>query len=271
MITSNIASVLVILLLLSLTACKRSAHEQYPYLIKLSVAGCPGYKSGVVTLARRGAGLTVIDTAQVEKGQLVFRGVVEHPGVYSLSCPCLARKTTTIINVYLPADSVQATVDLNQNLLPTIYQKPGLGAYPIGSYLRDTRLFSTAPQQREVALYLQMRDSLWNKFFLDKAEMAFQLNAAIGVGNQSEIDRWGDSTRRVQAKFPEYLAVAAAQFVKQRPAEVALFAMLDAGDSRVAQQRLRPYYQALPDSIRASYFGQVLSKRYGVPAAAATP
>ncbi|RZK28646.1 MAG: hypothetical protein EOO57_20725, partial [Hymenobacter sp.] len=115
MTTSSTASILISLLLLSLAACKWSQPAQYPYLIKLSVAGCPGYKSGVTTLARREIGLTVIDTARVEKDQLVFRGAVEQPGVYSLSCPCLARKTTSIINVYLPADSVQATVDLDQN------------------------------------------------------------------------------------------------------------------------------------------------------------
>ncbi|RZJ90432.1 MAG: hypothetical protein EOO60_08945 [Hymenobacter sp.] len=125
-------------------------------------------------------------------------------------------------------------------------------------------MFSTARQQREVASFLRTRDSLWNKYFLDKAAMAAKMNNAIGAGNKPEIDRWADSTRWVQEKFPDYLAIASEQFVKQHPhSKVSLFAILEGGDAKAARQRLRPYYQALPDSVKTSYFGQLLNKRFG--------
>jgi hypothetical protein len=136
----------------------------------------------------------------------------------------------------------------------------------------DTQLFSTAPQQREVGRYLLMRDSIWNKYFLDVKRWKTKMDAAIGVGKKSEIDRWADSTRRVQEAFPDYMARASAQFVKQHPHSAAvLFALRDAGDAPAALQRLRPYYQALPDSVRNSYFGQGLASRFKAGATAAPP
>jgi hypothetical protein len=252
------------LLAVGLGGCQAKKDKEYPYLIKLTLAGCPDNTSALVTLDMEAKGAAVLDTARMENGQLTFRGAVHHPGVYKIYCPCVAKKIATIINIYLPADSVQIAIDTNQNLLPAIYQKPGLGAYDVGSYLRSARVFSTARQQQEVAFYLRTRDSLWNKFFLDKAAMAAKMNNAIGAGNKPEIDRWADSTRRVQESFPSYLVAASEQFIKRHPrSEVNLFAMLDAGDARVARQRLLPYYQAMPDSVRTSYYGQVLAKRYG--------
>nr|GFC54088.1 hypothetical protein [Tanacetum cinerariifolium] len=52
----------------------------------------------------------------------------------------------------------------------------------------------------------------------DRNRLKAKMNTAIGTGNKPEIDCWTDSTRR----------------------------------------RLSPYYQALPDSVKASYFGQIL-------------
>ncbi|MBJ6143576.1 hypothetical protein [Hymenobacter sp. BT559] len=157
------------------------------------------------------------------------------------------------------------------NLRPDIYQPKGLGPIGIGSYHLDTQLFSTAPQQREVGRYLLTRDSIWNGYFLDVKRMKAKMDAAIGAGNKPEIDRWADSTRRVEEKFSDYMARASAQFVKGHPhSEAVLFALRDAGDAPAARQRLRPYYQALPDSVRTSYFGQQLAKRFGALETAGT-
>jgi hypothetical protein len=197
--------------------------------------------------------------------------MLAHPGVYSVYCSC-ENKVTSSLDLYLPADSVEATVTPGANLRPDIYQPAGLGRVGIGSYNLDTQLFSTAPQQREVGRYLLMRDSIWNKYFLDVKRWKTKMDAAIGVGKKSEIDRWADSTRRVQEAFPDYMARASAQFVKQHPHSAAvLFALRDAGDAPAALQRLRPYYQALPDSVRNSYFGQGLASRFKAGATAAPP
>lgn len=117
-----------------------------------------------------------------------------------------------------------------------------------------------------------MRDSLWNKYFLDLKQQKTKMDAAIGAGNKPEIDRWADSTRRTQESFSDYMARASAQFVTQHPhSEAVLFALRDAGDAPAALQRLRPYYQALPDSVRNSYFGQGLASRFKAGATTAPP
>ncbi|TVT37629.1 hypothetical protein FNT36_20865 [Hymenobacter setariae] len=162
-----------------------------------------------------------------------------------------------------------AVVTPGANLRPDIYQTAGLGPTGAGSYHRDAQLFSTAPQQRELSLFLLTRDSIWNSYFLDVKRMKAKMDVAIGAGNKSEIDRWADSTRRVQEQFLDYMARASAQFVKRHPhSEAALFALRNAGDLPAARQRLRPYYQALPDSVRTSYFGRQLATRFGASKAA---
>jgi hypothetical protein len=176
------------------------------------------------------------------------------------------------LDLYLPADSINAVVTPGSNLRPDIYQPAGLGRVGIGSYNLNTQLFSTASQQRDVGRYLLTRDSLWNNYFLDLKRWKTKMDAAIGAGSKPEIDRWADSTRRVQESFPDYMAQASEQFVRQHPHSAAvLFALRDAGDAPAALQRLRPYYQALPDSVRTSYFGQGLSSRFKAETVAAPP
>jgi hypothetical protein len=253
---------------LSLGACQSPVvkEKKYPYLIKVQIKGCEGGTAHLFAPQTRGIGLQ--DSAELERGQFVFRGMITHPGVYHISCMCQNSKAFNNAEVYLPADSVQITVIPGANLSPDIYQPAGAGAYEyLGSYLRNTTMFSTARQQREVASFLRTRDSLWNKFFIDRNRLKARMNAAIGTGSKPEIDRWADSTRRVQENFPDYMASAAEQFIKRHlHSETALFALLDAGDLPAARQRLPPYYQALPDSLKASYFGQIVGKRFSISA-----
>lgn len=260
------------LLGLSLVACQKPAPvaKEYPYLIKVQLVSC---KDGNSRLSRnRGDQIDEVDKVVMKDGQAVFRGKIKQPGVYNVSCFCQNIKDIYSVDVYLPADSVQASILPGANQRPDIYQPVGLGHFGIGSYNRSTQLFSTAPQQRAVGRYLLTRDSLWNKFFLDLKQRKTKMDAAIGAGNKPEIDRWADSTRRVQEGFPDYMARASAQFIERHPhSEAALFALRDAGDMPVALQRLRPYYQALPDSVRNSYFGQGLASRFKGKAAAAAP
>ena len=256
----------LLLVMLSLAACQSPAVKKYPYLIKVRIEGC---QEGSGKLFRHnGHGLDIVDSAKLEQGKLVFRGMIEHPGVYNTFCHC-GNKVMSNLDIYLPADSVEVAVTPGTNLRPDIYQPAGIEPVGIGSYLLNARLFSTAPQQREVAFYLLTKDSIWNKYFLDKNRLKAKMDAAISAGNKPEIDRWADSTRRVQEKFPDYIAMASEQFVKQHPhSEIGVFALLDASDTNMGQQRLRPYYQAMPDSVRTSYFGQLLAKRFGAAAEA---
>lgn len=249
---------------LGMAACHSPEAKKYPYVLKVQIEGC---QEGEGRLFRpNGHGLDLLDSAKLEQGKLVFRGTVAHPGVYSAFCFC-RNKITSNLDIYLPTDSVEVAVAPGANLRPDIYQPGGLGPVGIGSYLLNAHFFSTAPQQREVSFFLLTRDSIWNKYFLEMNRLKAKMNVAIGTGNKLKIDRWADSTRRVQEKFPDYMVMASEQFVKQHPhSEASLFAMLDAGEAKVARQRLRPYYQALPDSIKTSHFGQILGRRFGIVA-----
>jgi hypothetical protein len=249
----------LLLMMTSLTACQPPAVKKYPYLIKVQIKGCQEAAGRLFRL--KGLGLDVLDSAKMEKGQLVFKGMVEHPGVYRVFCYC-GNKTTSNLDVYLPADSVQAVVMPGVNQRPDIYQPAGLGPIGIGSYLLNTRLYSTARQQREVESYLLTNDSLWNKFFLDRNRYKAKMDAAITAGNKPEIDRWADSARWVQENFPNYLATASAQFIEQHPhTEVGLFALLSAGNDTATAKRLTPYYRAMPTAWQRSFFGKAAAER----------
>lgn len=250
-----------LVLLSSLTACQPPEVKKYPYLIKVRIEGCQE-GAGVGRLFRSKAlGLDLLDSAEVEQGQLVFRGAVEHPGVYQAFCYC-GKQITSNLDVYLPADSIEVTVTPGANLRPDIYQPAGLGPVGIGSYLLNARLFSTAPQQREVASYLLTQDSIWNKYFLDRNRLKAKMDAAIGLGNKPEIDRWADSTRRVQEQFPAYLAAASELYIRRHPrSEIGLFALLNAGNDAATSKRLAPYYRAMPAAWQNSFFGKAAAGR----------
>jgi hypothetical protein len=257
----------LLLVMISLTACQSPAVKKYPYLIKVQIKGCQEPTGKLFRL--KALGLDLLDSAKLEQGQLVLRGMVEHPGVYKVFCHCGNNKTSNL-DVYLPADSVEAVVMPGANQRPDIYQPAGLGPLGIGSYLLDTRLFSTARQQREVESYLLTNDSIWNKFFLDRNRYKAKMDAAISAGHKPEIDRWADSARHVQENFPNYLATASAQFIKQHPhTQVGIFALLSAGNDAATAKRLTPYYQAMPLAWQRSFFGKAAAERlHTIPATA---
>ena len=237
-----------------LAACQAPASEKYPYLIKVRIEGCQGGAGRLFRQDTQDAG--PLDSARWEQGQLVFRGMVAHPGVYHVSCLCQNSKNFNNAEVYLPADSVQVSILPNANLRPTIYQTPA-----VPSYLKNSQLYSTAPQQREVASYLLTRDSLRNKYFLNKNRLKTKMEAAIAAGNKPEIDRWADSTRRAQEQGTAYGAAAAELYIRRHPqSEVGLFALLDASDDAATSKRLAPYYRAMPAAWQASFWGQAAAK-----------
>lgn len=250
-----------------LAACQVPAVKQYPYLIKVRIEGCQ--KSNGRLFRPKARGLDLLDSAKVKQEQLVFRGMIAHPGVYKVFCQC-ENKATSNIDVYLPADSVEIAVTPGANLRPDIYQPAGLGPIGVGSYLLNTRLFSTAPRQREVASYLLTQDSMRNKYFLNRNRLKAKMDAAIAAGNKPAIDRWADSTRHVQEQGAVYNAAAVELYLKRHPrSEIGLFALLDAGDDAATSKRLAPYYRAMPAAWQTGFFGKAAAERLHISAAPA--
>lgn len=146
---SQRASWLAGLLSLSLAACQKPAPvaKEYPYLIKVQLIGCQDGNGWLYRI--RGNQIDDIAKVVIKDGQAFFKGKLTHPGVYWVSCNC-ENKAMSHLDLYLPADSINAVVTPGINLRPDIYQPAGLGRVGIGSYNLNTQLFSTAPQQREV-------------------------------------------------------------------------------------------------------------------------
>lgn len=132
----------------------------------------------------------------------------------------------------------------------------------MGSYLKNTIVFSTSPKQREWEQYLVMRDSLWNKFFTDQDLARAKFMQAMGSGNKALIEQWADSARSLDYRVSGYWASAADIFVKQHPTSVvSLYAMLDNRDDRLSVERFRRYYQAMPAQLQQSFYGRILDKQ----------
>ncbi|UOR05121.1 hypothetical protein MUN82_19560 [Hymenobacter aerilatus] len=164
-------------------------------------------------------------------------------------------------DIYLPADSVQLTVlpkEQEKRTFYHIYQRLGLG-----SYLRNIVVFSTSPQQKELERYLYLNDSLWNKFFVDKSLVTAKLVQTYDSGNRALVEQWSDSARLFEGRFPKYMAESSVLFAKQYPhSDLTAYALLDNAKTTNVQPLLRPYYRALPDSLKQSYYGKLLAKEF---------
>ena len=241
--------------LLSILALLTSCQQQpkhYPYLIK--IANCP---SCFARLYHSGP----IDTAEIRADQLVFTGTITQPDVYKISISSNTDKEVNIhAHIYLPADSVQITVlpkDQQKRTFYHIYQRLG-----IGSYLRNATVFSTSPQQKELERYLYLNDSLWNKYFVNESLLTAKLVQTYDSGNRNLVEQWSDSARNFRTRFPDYMAYSAVLFAKQHPhSELTAYALLDNTHNSPDVKTIQPYYRALPDSLKQSYFGKQLAEK----------
>jgi thiol-disulfide isomerase/thioredoxin len=190
-----------------------------------------------------------IDSMTAKEGRFSLRGNIPQPGLYNLYCVSKTDHTVSrSIELYLPTDSVHITATRKQ-IRTKFYQRPFMG-----SYLRDVVVFSTSPKQQQWEQYLLARDSLWQQYFVDQARLRAQLMQAMSTGNKTRIAQWADSARSFDYR--------AAAFVQQHPtSEVSLWAMLDNGNDLPSAARFRQYYQAMPASVRASFYGQILAKQ----------
>jgi len=205
-----------------------------------------------------------IDSAYIKDHKLALSGTITQPGIYEISYHDVASKSRHSAMVYLPADSVQITMlpkaDWKRNFYH-LFQR-----LDIGSYLRTNTVFSTSPKQQELNRYYYLNDSLWNKYFVDESLLTAKLVQTYDSGNRALVEQWSDSARQFKTRFPEYMAQSSVLFAKQYPhSDLTAYALLDNAKINQTRTVLRPYYRALPDSLKQSYYGKLLAKEFEEP------
>ncbi|WP_219601029.1 TlpA disulfide reductase family protein [Hymenobacter sp. DG01] len=234
-----------------LGGCQQKQPKEYRYLIVADIEGCAECKA---TLWLEDSTIQAVAAAQ---GRFSMQGKITQPGLYGIYYKSEADKTVSgWVQLYMPTDSIHIKATKKQ-IRTKFYQRAG-----VGSYLKNTVVFSTSPQQKEWEQYLLTRDSLWQKFFVDKALVTAKFRETFNSGNQALIAQWADSVRNFDYRASGYWASAADLFVRQHPtSEVAIYAMLDNRNDRPAVERFRQYYQALPKPLQQSFYGQLLDKQ----------
>jgi thiol-disulfide isomerase/thioredoxin len=256
--TSDKYGWLVLLWTILLSSCQSEQPQQppreYSYSIVADIEGCEDCKAKLYLREYTVSGKT--DSTQSKDGHFSIRGKISQPGLYNFIYYSKADKTMSgSVDVYLPTDSIHVKATKKQ------VRTKFYGKSDVGSYLRNTVVFSTSPLQKEWEQYLTTRDSLWHKFFLDQALVKAKFLQAMGTGNKALIEQTADSARELGYRFSSYLASATDIFVKQHPAsEVSLWAMLDNREYQPAVERFRQYYRAMPAPLRGSFYGQILDK-----------
>ena len=258
MLRHAIASRILGALLLLAVGCRQKPIE-YPYLIKAAGSELP---DGQLVKLKLQPSFRQIDSAYIKNHRLVLRGTITQPGVYEISYFYTAAKAWQHISLYLPADSVQIAMlpksDWKRNFYQ-LYQQ-----HSIGSQLAYTTVFSTSPKQKELEHCLYLNDSLWNKYFVDENLVTAKLVQTYDSHNRALIEQWSDSARQFNARFPDYLAQSAVLFVRQHPpSDLTAYALLKNSGQAQSREVLRPYYRALSDSLKQSYYGRQLAEELG--------
>jgi thiol-disulfide isomerase/thioredoxin len=247
----------LLLLVALLCGCQREQRQpkEYDYLIVVDAEGCAECQAKL--FFQDSVTYRAINSVANGNGRFSFRGKIAQPGFYSVYYADKTDKTVSgSVEVYLPADSVHIKATKN-NIRTKFYRWPDMG-----SHLKNTVVFSGAPQQKELERYLLVRDSLWHQFFTDKALVTAKFTQTFVSGNQALTEQWADSVRNFDYRVAGYWSSAADLFIRQHPAsEVSLYALLDNRNDRAAVERFRRYYQAMPAPVQASFYGRMLDKQ----------
>ena len=244
-------------LLLLAVGC-RQKQKEYPYLVKATGSELPNEQLIKLKLP---PSFRQVDSAYVKDHHLIIRGTITQPGVYEISYFDKAANGWRHINLYLPADSVQVTITPTADRKRTFYQL--YQHYKLGSYLAYATVFSTSPRQNELNRYYYLNDSLWNKFFVDKSLLTAKLVQTYDSGNRALVEQWSDSARKLETRFPDYMAQSAVLFVRQHPpSDLTAYALLENSGQAQSREALRPYHRALPDSVKQGYYGQLLTEKF---------
>jgi thiol-disulfide isomerase/thioredoxin len=241
---------MLLLWLVLLGSCHRKQPADNSYEVVVDIEGCTDCK------VKMWLEDTTVHTATSATGRFSLQGVLARPGLYHLGYHSEADKTVSgSVSLFLPTDSVHLTIT-KQNIRTTFYQRPD-----IGSYLKNTVVFSTSPLQKEWEQYLLTRDSLWHRYFVDKAVVVGKFHDTFRSGNKALIEQWADSARSFEYRASGYWAAAADIFVRQHPASVlSLHAMLDNRNDRPSVARFRRYYRALPAALQQGFYGRQLDR-----------
>ncbi|WP_188556796.1 TlpA disulfide reductase family protein [Hymenobacter glacieicola] len=248
---------LLLCLLALLCGCqnKQKQQKEYDYLIVADIEGCEECQAKL--FFQDSVTYKAIDSVANGNGRFSFQGKITQPGFYHIYYFDKVDKTVSgSVQLYLPTDSIHIKAT-KYNLRTKFYRTPDPG-----TYLKNTVVFSVAPQQRELEQYLLLRDSLWHQFFTDKALVTAKFTQTFDSGNKALIEQWADSVKSFDYRVSGYWAAAADLFVRQHPASVvSLYAMLDNCNDRPAVERFRRYYQAMPTPLQQSFYGRILDKQ----------
>lgn len=244
----------VIVCLLLFFSCSPKEKEQvkHKYLITASVRNCEGCQ--VMVRAGMHTNFECIDSTVVKDGKFELRGEMSDSGFYDVSIRH-PKKFIPII-VFLPADSVSLSVDANSLLRAKPYTRKPIEAIYFYS------VWSTSPHQAEVDKYILLRDSLWNEFMDDRDLVVAKFNQTYGSGDKALVQQWADSVENMRYRFASYMSNATDLFIRQGASpEAAVFAMLDSKNDRMATERFRAYFNALPAAYRNSQQGGYLDEQ----------
>jgi len=239
-----------------LLSCSQQEKEQakYPYLITASVENCEGCEVKLWTDASRVH--DVIDSTIVKGGMFSFRGEVPDSGFYDVSLETF--KAFIGVNIFLPSDSIHLTIDAENKVRTNkFYANREIPSYPFAHAF----VSSASPIQAELEKYLLMRDSLWAKFFDDKDLVVAKFGQTYDSGDQALVQQWADSVENFRYRFPNYMSYAADLFIQQGASpEATMFAIIDNRNDRIATERFRKYFNALPAAYRKSHEGSYLDE-----------
>lgn len=239
-----------------LISCSKHTKEQaekHNYLITATIKNCEGcevkIRSGMYKDFER------IDSTIVRDGKFVLEGELSESGFYDVSIRHPERYISVI--VYLPADSISLTIDAENKLRSNkFYTRDNIG-HSIKYYYTK----STSPLQAEIEKYIFINDSLWNKFMDDRDLVVAKFSATHGSVNKALSEQWADSVTNFTYRFANYMSYAADLFIQGGASpEAAIYAMTDNRGDRIATERFRKYFDALPVKYQRSSQGEYLNK-----------
>ncbi|WP_161890698.1 TlpA disulfide reductase family protein [Pontibacter russatus] len=240
-----------------LLSCNQQDKEQvkYPYHITGTVRNCEGCE--VELWSPLASGFDEIDSTFVKDGSFSFTGELPDTGFYDVTLK--TPKAFIPVKVFLPADSVHLAIDAENRIRTNKFYATANEKMP--APLAHVSVVSSSPVQAGMEKYLLMRDSLWAKFYEDKELVVAKFRQTYDSGDSALVQQWADSVESMRYRFANYISYATDLFIRQGESpEAALFAMLDNRNDRIATERFRAYFNALPATARNSHEGKYLDK-----------
>lgn len=243
----------VIACLFLLLSCGQREKEQakYSYRITGSVKDCVGCEVELWTPHSRD--FDKIDSTFVKDGRFTFKGELPDSGFYQVNMK--GPKAWVPVDLYLPADSIHIIIHSGNKIRTNKFYANDKMPSP----LVHVSVTSSSSIQGEMEKYLLVRDSLWAKFFDDRELIVAKFSQTYDSGDPALVQQWADSVESMQYRFANYMSYAADLSIRQGASpEAALFAMIENRNDRMATERFREYFNALPASAQNSLEGNYI-------------